>query len=335
MIVAAADGSSLNNPGPAGWAWYVDADNWAAGGWASATNNRGELMAVLDLLYQTEAASEPLLIYCDSQYVINSLTKWMAGWKRNGWRKADKKPVQNVDLLQDLDAALAGREVTFEWVKGHAGHALNEAADERARAVALAYQNDTPIERGPGFTRSGSSSRPDATHGKVSSSRSASPRGEGASGRRGLARSEASRRPDIPASAPQPELTPSLFDGIDSGDDAGEAIRVVDLEKSLLTDAVRSSRDKVAALLDPDFVEIGRTGRIWTRGRMLAEVTTLAEIPEFELIGAFQVAPHVIQVRWRERSGRDIVLRTSLWRETPADGWRLLFHQATPAQQLP
>ena len=111
-LTAAADGSSLGNPGPAGWAWYVDDDCWAAGGWESSTNNRGELTAVLELLRATEAAGlagEELLIQCDSQYVINSLTKWRHGWKKRGWRKADGKPVLNADLVKDLDAALAGR----------------------------------------------------------------------------------------------------------------------------------------------------------------------------------------------------------------------------------
>ena len=152
MLIAAADGSSLRNPGPAGWAWYIDDDCWAAGGWPSGTNNKAELQAVLDLLEQTApVAGQPLKVLCDSQYVINALTKWLPGWKRKGWKKADGQPVLNQDLLKALDRALVGREISFEWVKGHAGHAMNEAADARARAVATAYQNGTPIDRGPGF----------------------------------------------------------------------------------------------------------------------------------------------------------------------------------------
>ncbi len=149
MIVAAADGSALGNPGPAGWAWYIDDEHWAAGGWELATNNRGELMAVLDLLRAT--GSEPIRILCDSKYVIDSLTKWLPGWKRRGWKKADNKPVLNQDLMQQLDQALQGRQVQFEWVKGHAGHPLNEAADERARAAATAFANNLPVAIGPGF----------------------------------------------------------------------------------------------------------------------------------------------------------------------------------------
>ena len=94
---------------------------------------------------------EPLHILCDSQYVINSVTKWMPGWKRKGWKKSDGKPVLNLDLLKEIDAALVGRKYTFEWVKGHAGHDLNEAADVRARAAATAYQQGVAARSGPGF----------------------------------------------------------------------------------------------------------------------------------------------------------------------------------------
>ncbi|HET6673168.1 MAG TPA: RNase H family protein [Agromyces sp.] len=155
MIIAAADGSALGNPGPAGWAWYVDDDCWAAGGWPHATNNQGELKAVLELFRATAHLDDELLVLCDSQYVINAVTKWIAGWKRKGWRKADGKPVLNVELLQELDEALAGRRFRFEWVRGHVGHPLNEAADERARAVATAYQRGTEIPSGPGWTSAG------------------------------------------------------------------------------------------------------------------------------------------------------------------------------------
>ena len=150
-LTAAADGSALGNPGPAGWAWVIDGDQWRAGGWPRATNNQGELMAVLDLLHATADRGEPLHVLCDSQYVINSVTQWMPGWKRRGWRKADGKPVLNRELLEALDVALQGRTVTFEWVKGHAGHPLNEAADDRARAAAEAYSRGAEPPRGPGL----------------------------------------------------------------------------------------------------------------------------------------------------------------------------------------
>jgi ribonuclease HI len=151
-ITAAADGSALGNPGPNGWAWYIDDANWAAGGSPHGTNNQGELQAVLELLRATEGADDDLHILCDSKYVIDSITKWMPGWKRRGWRKADGAPVLNRDLMEALDAAMQGRNVRFEWVKGHAGHDLNEAADERANGAAKAYQQKQEPRRGPGFT---------------------------------------------------------------------------------------------------------------------------------------------------------------------------------------
>ena len=154
-ITAAADGSALGNPGPAGWAWYIDDNNWAAGGWKHATNNQGELKAVLELFRATAHVDDDLLVLCDSRYVINSVTKWMRGWKAKGWRKADGKAVMNLELLQEIDEALVGRRYRFEWVKGHANHPLNEAADSRARAVSEAYQRGSAIPTGPGFVAGG------------------------------------------------------------------------------------------------------------------------------------------------------------------------------------
>jgi len=159
-IIAAADGSALGNPGPAGWAWYIDDDRWASGGWAHGTNNMGELKAVLDLFEATASRPEAKLrVYCDSQYVINSLTKWMPGWKKKGWKKSDGKPVLNRDLLEALDQALTGRDYEFIWVKGHAGHELNEKADSLANGAARAYQEGREPAHGPGF---GASAEPAA-----------------------------------------------------------------------------------------------------------------------------------------------------------------------------
>jgi len=150
-ITAAADGSALGNPGPAGWAWYIDDSTWDAGGWKHATNNQGELKAVLELFRATAHVDDDLHILCDSQYVINSVTKWMPGWKAKGWRKGDGKPVMNLDLLKEIDEAITGRRYRFEWVKGHVGHVLNEAADSRARAVSEAFARGASIPVGPGF----------------------------------------------------------------------------------------------------------------------------------------------------------------------------------------
>lgn len=155
-ITAAADGSALGNPGPAGWGWYIDEERWAAGGWPHGTNNQGELTAVLDLLRQTAHLAEDLVIYCDSQYTIKSITEWMPSWKRRGWRKADGKPVLNLEIMRALDAEMAaaraaGRRIEFRWVKGHAGHRLNEAADRLANGAASAYQRGESPDPGPGI----------------------------------------------------------------------------------------------------------------------------------------------------------------------------------------
>ena len=150
-ITAAADGSSLGNPGPAGWAWYVDEDTWDAGGWPQGTNNLGELTAILRLLQATAETGDELHILADSQYAINVVSKWRLGWKKRGWTKADKKPIKNLELIQEIDRAMEGRRVTFEWVKGHAGHRMNERADDLARACAEAYQAGRTPEPGPGF----------------------------------------------------------------------------------------------------------------------------------------------------------------------------------------
>lgn len=172
--VVAVDGSALGNPGPAGWAWYVDENCWAAGGWPSSSNNRGELTALLELLKATAPTNEELHVLADSQYVINSVTKWMSGWKKRGWRKSDKSPVLNADLMQDIDEAISGRKVSFEWVRGHSGHPLNEAADDKARAAAKAYQHHSSVESGPGWTRGENKGTTTTAPGSAQGSKSAS-----------------------------------------------------------------------------------------------------------------------------------------------------------------
>ena len=172
--VVAVDGSALGNPGPAGWAWYVDENCWAAGGWPSSSNNRGELTALLELLKATAPTNEELHVLADSQYVINSVTKWMSGWKKRGWRKSDKSPVLNADLMQAIDEAITGRKVSFEWVRGHSGHPLNEAADDKARAAAKAYQHHSSVESGPGWTRGENKGTTTTAPGSAQGSKSAS-----------------------------------------------------------------------------------------------------------------------------------------------------------------
>ena len=130
------DGACSGNPGPGGWGAVLVAerhDKELAGGEAMTTNNRMELMAAISGL---EALRRPSLvdIHTDSQYLRGGITGWIKGWKRNGWRTADKSPVKNVDLWQRLDALVATHEVRWHWVKGHAGNELNERADQLARA---------------------------------------------------------------------------------------------------------------------------------------------------------------------------------------------------------
>jgi ribonuclease HI len=211
VITAAADGSALGNPGPAGWAWYVDDTTWAAGGWPHATNNQAELKAVLELFRATKHLDDDLLVLCDSQYVINCITKWMPGWKRKGWRKADGKPVMNVDLLQELDDELAGRRYRFEWVRGHVGHELNEAADTRARAVAEAYRRKGAVPGGPGG--SGSEVAPDvAAHRLVEADLELAAAAE--------ASAEAAAVEPVDADEPTAEIEESALFALDEAPDA-------------------------------------------------------------------------------------------------------------------
>lgn len=228
-ITAAADGSALGNPGPNGWAWYIDDANWAAGGSPHGTNNQGELRAVLELLHATAGTDEKLLIECDSRYVIDSVTKWMPGWKRRGWRKSDGGPVLNRDLLEGIDEALRGRQVEFSWVKGHAGHPLNEAADERANAAAKAYQQKQEPRRGPGFTRAAGAGAAVAGSAAVAaratgSSRATSPSAPGSSAAARGGRSTPGAATDL--AQPLWAEASDLLDGLDEAQDDPIELRI-------------------------------------------------------------------------------------------------------------
>ena len=150
-LVIATDGSCLGNPGPGGWSWAVSPEQWRAGGVPNTTNNIMELYAVGSALRDTPV-DQPLLIEIDSQYVLKACTVWLPGWKRNGWRTADRKPVKNQQVIMRIDARLQGRDVQWRHVKGHAGHALNEVVDLRARAAATAVQRGVPVDEGPGLS---------------------------------------------------------------------------------------------------------------------------------------------------------------------------------------
>jgi ribonuclease HI len=150
-LVVATDGSCLRNPGPGGWCWFMAEDCWAAGAEATTTNNRMELLAVAMVLEATPV-EQPIHIQADSSYVIDALTKWRHGWKRRGWKTASGDAVKNLDLIEHLDVLVTERTPTFEWVRGHAGHVANEAADLRARAAAEAIDAGLPWSEGPGLT---------------------------------------------------------------------------------------------------------------------------------------------------------------------------------------
>jgi len=131
-----SDGACSGNPGPGGWGavlMWNGHEKELSGGEALTTNNRMELMAAISAL---EALKKPSAVdlHTDSQYLRGGITGWIKGWKRNGWRTADKKPVKNDDLWKRLDAAAARHDITWHWVKGHAGTDGNERADALARA---------------------------------------------------------------------------------------------------------------------------------------------------------------------------------------------------------
>ncbi len=128
------DGACRGNPGPGGWGAllrFKGKEKELHGGEKETTNNRMELMAAIRAL---ESLTRPcgVRLTTDSQYVMKGITEWMAGWKKRGWKTADKKPVKNVDLWQRLDKALAPHEVKWKWVRGHTGHPENERADQLA-----------------------------------------------------------------------------------------------------------------------------------------------------------------------------------------------------------
>jgi ribonuclease HI len=139
-VEIATDGACKGNPGPGGWGVLIRMGNREkelSGGETPTTNNRMELMAAIEGL---NALKRPcrVTLSTDSRYVMDGLTKWIHGWRKNGWKTADKKPVKNADLWQKLIDAAAPHRVEWVWVKGHAGHPDNERADKLASDAALA-----------------------------------------------------------------------------------------------------------------------------------------------------------------------------------------------------
>lgn len=298
MITAAADGSALGNPGPAGWAWYVDHEHWRRGGWPHGTNNQGELMAVLDLFQSTAHLPDSALhILCDSQYVIKALTEWMPGWKRKGWRKADGKPVLNEDLLKRLDAAMQGRTFEFEWVKGHAGHPLNEAADENARAAATAFASNRIPEAGPGFDE-GTSSPRDVSAGSGASGTSAN-----ASDNRVLGTNVAKEKVSLENEAAV----------------LGE--RLFDLERDALTDA-----EAFSALLAPEYREVTPFGEV--RLAQVSETFGTIHPTALAFVDAIVNGDTAIVIS-RASYLQGTAIHVSTWQRR-AEGWVVCLRQSTP-----
>ena len=129
-----ADGACRGNPGPGGWGVLLRArgsEKELCGGETATTNNRMELTAVIRGLESLKRRCK-VRVYTDSQYVQKGISAWIHDWKRRGWRTADRKPVKNLDLWQELDALAAAHEIEWHWVRGHAGHAENERADALA-----------------------------------------------------------------------------------------------------------------------------------------------------------------------------------------------------------
>ena len=131
------DGACSGNPGPGGWGAILRAgshEKEISGGERATTNNRMELMAAIRALESLKKPSA-VTLHTDSRYVMDGATKWLARWKANGWKTADKKPVKNGDLWLALEAAIQRHQVSWRWVRGHNGHAENERADALARAA--------------------------------------------------------------------------------------------------------------------------------------------------------------------------------------------------------
>ena len=343
-ITAAADGSSLGNPGPAGWAWYVDEDTWDAGGWPQGTNNLGELTAILRLLEATAETGEELHILADSQYAINVVSKWRLGWKKRGWTKADKKPIKNLELIQEIDRAMEGRRVTFEWVKGHAGHRMNERADDLARACAEAYQAGRTPEPGPGF--GGGASRGTASADQASGDQP----DEGATAvTASLEPHNVPAATDAPESAPASrdaatdEATPSTFRSHPSvfsapteASEPAQAAPASSASAPTTEDAIAREREFILAWTGGDEEALAamtdeRTTRIWPGG---GATTTLAgpspaspaigRIDAHDLGGAFLTR---YRVRWEGGAS----LESSVWAPATSGEARLIMvhHQST------
>lgn len=334
-ITAAADGSSLGNPGPAGWAWYVDEDTWDAGGWPQGTNNLGELTAILRLLQATAETGEELHILADSQYAINVVSKWRLGWKKRGWTKADKKPIKNLELIQEIDRAMEGRRVTFEWVKGHAGHHMNERADDLARACAEAYQAGRTPEPGPGFGGAASAPASVEPHDAVEPNASTPVGQEHSEAGTTAARPAPRDTATDEATTSTFRSHPSVFSTPTEASEPTQAAPASSVSTATTEDAIAREREFILAWTGGDEEALAamtdeRTTRIWPGG---GATTTLAgpspASPAIGRIDAHDLGGSFL-TRYRVRWEGGASLESSVW--APAtSGERLIMvhHQST------
>ena len=337
-ITAAADGSSLGNPGPAGWAWYVDEDTWDAGGWPKGTNNLGELTAILRLLQATAQTGEELHILADSQYAINVVSKWRLGWKKRGWTKADKKPIKNLELIQEIDRAMEGRRVTFEWVKGHAGHHMNERADDLARGCAEAYQAGRTPEPGPGF----GGARGSAAAGQVSGgATSASPAPASVEVHDEATISDAPTNASRDDAADESTTStfrshPSVFSTPTEASEPAEAAPTSSVSTPTIEDALAREREFILAWTGGDERALAtmtdeRTTRIWPGGG--ATTTLGGPSPASPSIGRIDVhdVGGAFLARYRVRWEGGASLESSVWAPATSGEARLVMvhHQST------
>lgn len=147
LITIHTDGACSGNPGPGGWGAILEWNGHRkeiSGAEPETTNNRMELMAAIRALKAIKGSGKPVRLVTDSTYVRDGVTKWIHGWKKNGWKTAAKKPVKNADLWMELDEAAARHEVQWDWVKGHSGDPDNDRADELAR-LAIAQMRDASL----------------------------------------------------------------------------------------------------------------------------------------------------------------------------------------------
>ena len=149
-ILIYTDGGAINNPGPGGYGAVIldgEEERELSGGYRLTTNNRMELMACIKALQSLGNDEKPVILYSDSQYVVNGISKgWAKGWRKRGWKKSDGQPAKNNDLWAELLGLTENRTVSFHWVKGHAGHPLNERCDQLA--VTNARKDNLPQDTG-------------------------------------------------------------------------------------------------------------------------------------------------------------------------------------------